>query len=140
MVPRISLQALSFVLLGACTAPSGAPPTVAATTDSATTPANSNGPRIIHLQDGGWMAGELQNGQRVGTWSSYFPDSTLRSRVTYSGGKENGATLVNHPNGMPLYVGAYSDGRNTGEWVFYDEQGGELKRVLYDSTGIPVKR
>ncbi len=84
------------------------------------------------------MAGELQEGLRVGTWSSYFADSTLRSRITYDHGKENGPTLVNHPNGMPYYVGSYTDGRNSGEWVFYDEQGAELKRVQYDSTGTPM--
>jgi hypothetical protein len=140
MEPRHLVPLLSIILLGACTAPSDAPSIVATGVDSARADANSNGPRIIHLQDGGWMAGEIQDGKRVGTWSSFFPDSTLRSRITYSDGKENGGTLVNHPNGRPYYVGAYSDGRNAGEWVFYDEHGGELRRVLYDSTGVPVKQ
>jgi antitoxin component YwqK of YwqJK toxin-antitoxin module len=140
MEPRLILPLLSFIMLGACTSPAGAPPTVEAPADSAITRANSDGPRTIHLQDGGWMSGELQDGKRVGTWSSFFPDSTLRSRITYSGGRENGPTLVNHPNGMPYYVGVYSDGRNAGEWVFYDERGGELKRVVYDSTGVPMKQ
>lgn len=140
MHDRFILPLLMLSLLGACTGPSSPPTPAAATTDSTALPVSDDGARIIHLKDGGWMAGELRAGERVGTWSSYFPDSTLRSRITYSDGKENGPTVVNHPNGMPYYVGAYTNGKSSGEWVFYDEQGGELKRVRYDSTGVPIKQ
>lgn len=140
MHDRFILPLLMLSLLGACSGPASAPTPAAATTDSAAIPVSDDGARIIHLKDGGWMAGELRAGERVGTWSSYFPDSTLRSRITYSDGKENGPTVVNHPNGMPYYVGTYTNGISSGEWVFYDEQGGELKRVRYDSTGAPIKQ
>ncbi|MCU0319622.1 MAG: hypothetical protein MUE88_06040 [Flavobacteriales bacterium] len=135
---RFTLPLLLLNVLVACTGPVASPGPVAAAADSPATPASDDGARIIHLKDGGWMAGELRAGQRVGTWSSYFPDSTLRSRITYIEGSENGPTVVNHPNGMPYYVGTYTNGKSTGEWVFYDEQGTELKRVLFDSTGTAV--
>jgi hypothetical protein len=123
--------------------PGAAPTTTAA--DSSSPPAMitapaANGQQVIPLDDGGRMEGMMKNGTRVGPWASYFKDNTLRSRITYVDGVEEGPTEVNHPNGMPYYVGSYLHGKNFGEWVFYNERGDELKRVTYDSTGVIIRR
>ena len=91
------------------------------------------------MEDGGRMEGTLREGARNGTWTSYFADGTIRSRVVYVDGVEEGPTEVFHPNGMPYYTGQYANGRTVGEWVFSDPTGAELKRVQYDSTGVLVK-
>lgn len=146
---RIAIPTM-LILLGACNGPQEKmpEPAVAATSDSVQnnskptsdlTPVNKaaqSGPQVIHTKDGGRMEGVMEQGQRVGTWSSFFPDGTLRSTVSYEDGLEEGPTLVNHPNGSPYYKGSYHRGRNFGKWVFYDETGAELKRVEFDSTGV----
>ena len=82
------------------------------------------------------MEGDMTNGARSGLWTSYFPDGSVRSRVTYLNGKEEGPTEVYHANGMPYYTGTYHQGLTVGDWVFYDLMGKEVKRVTYDSTGV----
>ena len=99
----------------------------------------SDGPQTIHTKDGGRMEGMMRHGQRIGVWTSYFPNGTVRSQNTYVDGKEEGPTVVNHPNGIPFYVGQYRHGVNHGEWVFYDEQGNEIKRARFDTTGLEIK-
>lgn len=134
------------LFLAGCTPtakPDAAPTSAAADSSSRTamiTAPAANGQQLIPLDDGGRMEGMMKNGTRVGPWASYFPDNTLRSRITYVDGVEEGPTEVNHPNGMPYYVGRYLHGKNFGEWVFYNERGDELKRVTYDSTGVIIDR
>lgn len=134
-----------FITTG-CTTPQGTDPAPAVATVDSTrtqalvTPPAVNGQQVIPLDDGGRMEGMMKNSTRVGPWASYFKDNTLRSRITYVDGVEEGPTEVNHPNGMPYYTGQYLHGKNFGEWVFYNDRGEELKRVAYDSTGVIIRR
>ncbi|HOZ39277.1 MAG TPA: hypothetical protein PLL25_00615 [Flavobacteriales bacterium] len=148
---RYSVASLAIIacLCGGCTAPTTAT-TSEGMADSTSTGAavavegadgkpTDNGPQVIHTKDGGRMEGMMRDGQRTGVWTSYFPNGTLRSQNTYVNGKENGPSVVNHPNGIPFYVGQYLQGVNHGQWVFYDEQGNEIKRATFDSTGTEIK-
>ncbi len=102
------------------------------------TQALQEGPQVIHMQDGGRMVGEMKAGQRVGAWTSYFPEGNVRSTSTYVDGSEEGPTQVFHPNGKTYYTGSYRHGKPVGDWVFFDPTGKELKRVVYDSLGTVV--
>lgn len=82
------------------------------------------------------MEGTLLDGKRTGPWLSYFADGGIRSRANYEDGLEEGPTEVFHPTGMPYYTGQYAHGKPNGEWVFFDLKGTEVKRVMYDSTGV----
>jgi hypothetical protein len=129
-------------LATACGNAPEAPKSNAGVADSTSTPAATkpaNGPQVIHTKDGGRMEGVMTNGVRTGPWTSYFPDGGIRSRVTYLNGKEEGATEVFHPNSMPYYTGQYWQGITVGEWVFFDATGKEVKRVVYDSTGVATR-
>lgn len=95
----------------------------------------ANGPQVIHLKQGGRMEGNMRNGERVGSWISYHPNGVIWSRSIYVNGVEHGPTEVFHDNGRTYYLGAYSEGRPSGEWIFYDPNGQETKRVRYDGTG-----
>lgn len=99
----------------------------------------TDGHQVIHTQDGGRMEGFLRNGKRDGPWVAYFANGGVRSRTTYAAGVEEGPMEVFHENGMTYYFGQYSQGRTVGEWIFFDPQGKELRRVQYDSTGVAVK-
>lgn len=129
-----------FLLLAAC----GTPPAPAAESegdkpDSTVTAAPADGPQVITTKDGSRVEGNLRGGKREGPWVSYFANGGIRSRITYVEGMEQGPTEVYHDNGMLYYTGQYTDGRTTGEWVFFDPGGNELKRVQYDSAGVMLK-
>ncbi|MBL7981706.1 MAG: hypothetical protein JNL52_07820 [Flavobacteriales bacterium] len=130
---------LIAALATACTNNPETPQATIVATDSTETPTAStaaNGPQVIHTKDGGRMEGMMTNGARTGTWLSYFPDGGIRSRVAYVNGKEEGPSEVFHPNSMPYYTGQYWQGITVGEWVFFDPTGKEVKRVVYDSSGV----
>ncbi len=106
---------------------------------SATSTTSQEGQHVIHLADGGRMEGQMVDGKRTGTWTSYHPAGGIRSRSEYVDGFEEGATIVYHPNGMTMYTGAYLHGQPYGEWVYFGPNGNELKRVEHDSTGALVR-
>lgn len=108
--------------------------------DSLVQPAQlQDGHQVIATQDGGRMEGFLREGQREGPWVSYFAHGGVRSRSNYVDGVEDGPTEVYQENGMTYYTGQYRQGKTVGEWIFYDPQGKELKRVEYDSLGVRLK-
>lgn len=99
----------------------------------------TEGHQVLYTKDGGRLEGEVHNGLRTGPWASYFPNGGIRSRSTYVDGLEEGPTEVYHENGLTYYTGTYRKGRSIGEWIFYDPQGKEARRVTYDSTGAVIK-
>ncbi|HQW05527.1 MAG: hypothetical protein IPH05_01650 [Flavobacteriales bacterium] len=131
------IRIAALVLITACVTP--APEGQKVVVDTSAIPPSADGSRVIHLPDGGRMEGELANGERTGTWSSFFADSTLRSRSEYVEGLEEGPTTVYHPNGQRMYTGSYLHGQPFGEWIYYGPGGKELKRVVHDSTGVVVR-
>ncbi|MBK9176410.1 MAG: hypothetical protein IPM46_08720 [Flavobacteriales bacterium] len=139
MMNRITLFSLSTALLS-CGAPQPTneqttAPVVADTSAKAVT----DGHQVIHTQDGGRMEGFLRDGKRDGPWVAYYASGGVRSRTTYTEGVEEGPMEVFHENGMTYYFGQYHQGLTIGEWIFFDPQGKEVKRVVYDSTGVAVK-
>ena len=139
---RTQLTALILmVLITSCgpAEPATTEPSKSVVADTATPPPITEGHQVLYLKDGGRMEGELRAGKRVGPWASYFADGGIRSRSTYVDGLEEGPTEVFHENGLTYYSGAYHKGKSAGEWVFYDEQGKEQKRVMYDSLGVMVR-
>jgi hypothetical protein len=112
---------------------------VAVTADSTKARAAIDGQQEIHTADGGRMTGMVVNGQREGQWTAFFANGMIRSRATYKAGKRTGNVEVFHDNGMPYYTGQYQDEVKVGTWVFFDLDGKELKRVTYDSMGVPVE-
>ena len=138
---RFNLSALLLLFaMAACQtpeAPVAAPSEVK--TDSAAVNPSVDGPQVITTKDGSRMEGNQRNGKRDGPWASYFANGGIRSRITYVDGVEQGPTEVYHDNGMLYYTGQYADGKTTGEWVFFDPGGNELKRVQYDSVGVKLK-
>lgn len=85
------------------------------------------------------MEGLVRNGKREGPWVAYGPGGGIRSRAVYEQGLEEGPIEVFHDNGLTYYTGQYRKGITVGEWIFFDPQGKEVKRVRYDSTGAELK-
>lgn len=86
------------------------------------------------------MKGPMRNGQRHGLWTSYAPDGSVRSQITYHDGLEHGAAVVFRPNGIMHYTGDNHNGRPVGEWLFFTTNGDLAQTVVYDSLGNEVER
>lgn len=68
--------------------------------------------------------GDLVDGLRHGRWTGYERNTGRKqSETDYSLGLENGSYTVYNYNGTPRIVGQYVDGKETGEWSFYDQDG-----------------
>jgi len=104
--------------------------------------------------------GQELNGDRMGDWLSYYENGSLRSLAKYKSGfiiqkKEYYKTgevsmssfMLNGTDRMQTYY-YFKNGKmqkqgvvnannfETGEWVFYNEKGDELKTVVYDNGQI----
>lgn len=135
-----TIALIATALLAACGTPEPPVPRPVkeVVADTAAAPV-TEGRQVLYTRDGGRVEGELRGGRRVGPWASYFANGSVRSRITYVDGVEEGPTEVFHENGMPYYTGTYHQGRSVGDWIFFDPQGREVRRVKYDSLGVVVR-
>lgn len=99
-----------------------------------------NGPQEIILPDGTRLNGQLKDGLRTGIWRATGPDGRLRSQTDYHQGKENGPTVVYHPNGALFYTGDNRNGHRVGVWRFRDDRGELVREVHYDDAGDEIAR
>ncbi len=132
------LAMLTALCLMACGGGAAEPQPVATAADTAQA-GSQNGRIVKPLPDGGRIEGTMRDGKRVGPWHSYFAHGGPRSRVAYVDGVEEGLTEVFYESGLTYYVGQYHQGRNVGTWIFFDEEGNEIKRVVYDSLGVVIR-
>ena len=76
-----------------------------------------------------WENGQLKdknnfkNGKREGTSVAYHDDGQLSSKGNYKNGKREGAWIGYHNNGQLNYKGNYKNGKKEGTWVGYDKNG-----------------
>jgi hypothetical protein len=78
--------------------------------------------------------GDLVDGLRHGRWTGYERNTGRKqSETNYSIGVENGSYIVYNYNGTPRIEGQYTDGKPTGEWTFYDQDGNLAGTKKYDN-------
>ena len=78
--------------------------------------------------------GELVDGLRHGHWTGFERNTGRKqSETDYTLGIENGSYIVYNYNGTPRIVGQYSNGKETGEWSFYDQDGNLSGTKKYDN-------
>jgi len=131
---------IAVCTLLACGGTAPPQPSAEAPQDTAKVAVPQNGQVVKPLPDGGRIEGVMRDGKRDGPWFSYYKHGGPRSRITYIDGLEEGQTEVFHESGLTYYVGQYHLGRNTGTWIFYDEQGNEVNRAEYDSLGVLLRQ
>jgi len=84
--------------------------------------------------------GVFEDGNREGIHSEYFHSGELKSQTTFKSGIENGEILAwNAPN-VKLYKGQMNNGIAVGEWHFYLSDGRIEYRLLYDDSGVEIRR
>lgn len=136
----IGLAGLSVLLLLAACGGAASEKAAAPKTDTVQVATPANGRVVRRLEDGGRIEGTMRDGRRVGPWHAYYAHGGPRSRTLYVDGVEEGPTEVFYESGLTYYVGQYHEGHEVGTWIFYDEEGNELKRAVYDSTGVLLRQ
>ncbi len=69
------------------------------------------------------MKGPLKNNQRHGKWKSWFTDGTLWSEGTFDNGLRIDSAISYFPNGKVSMRGFYRQGKMVGVWKVYNEAG-----------------
>jgi len=67
--------------------------------------------------------GKTVNGLREGRWVFYHANGIVQSECVFSLGREQGDYRVYRENGVPYYIGKFTDGTPSGTWEFYDPEG-----------------
>jgi len=69
------------------------------------------------------IRGMMKNGNRDGLWKSFYEDGTPWSETTFKDGIKNGKTTTWYPTGQMRYTGFYTNDKESGKWMYYDEKG-----------------
>lgn len=75
--------------------------------------------------------GYYTNGQKSGKWTYWYENGNKWSEGYFEEGERNGPGAVWYEGGAIQYTGGYIQGKPDGEWIFYDGEGKEVKRVTY---------
>ena len=79
-----------------------------------------------------YIEGGYKDGKREGEWKSWYDNGNQWSTGTFKAGVQVGITMTYHENGNLRYSGTYNEnGKYTGEWKFYDENGKLLETMKY---------
>lgn len=86
--------------------------------------------------------GNYENGKLNGEYKKYYynylqnaekkyPKETLKVKGYFKDGKETGEWNYYYENGKIYLIGTYENGAEIGEWKYYDEKGNLIKRQNY---------
>jgi len=114
----------------------------------------SDTPFTGELRDEGVREGKIENGQRVGRWTTwhengnissesdfvasamtyhamYFPNGAMRFKGTYSDGRLDGPVSLWHPSGTPQSETEFAMGQRHGKRILWDLEGNVLYSAFY---------
>lgn len=77
------------------------------------------------------MQGEVVQGKRHGTWTTWYKNGMKWSENTYNLGVLEGKTVTYYENGQVHYIGYYTNNHKSGQWIFFNEKGEQLKEEKY---------
>ena len=104
-----------------------------------TDPANNIGKFVYYDSNGRKeREGHFINGWMEGTWIFYSGDGSVMTRVNLVKGDKNGeAEMFDFGNGKTIAKGRFYLNNKVGEWLYYDNYTGALRRLeKYDSYGF----
>jgi antitoxin component YwqK of YwqJK toxin-antitoxin module len=80
--------------------------------------------QIVYYNNGNLnIEGEFNEGERHGTWTSYYVAGSLWTINNYENGVLEGEYLMYNENGTLRIQGFYSEGEESGHWDFHDDDG-----------------
>lgn len=84
---------------------------------------------IKYVNDTIKYEGRFINGVPDGHFIYYYPDSTIKAEMQYSG--SNSSTVLFFPGGAKMAEGAYVDKQKDGKWLYYDGYGHVISEENY---------
>lgn len=67
--------------------------------------------------------GTIVEHQRHGKWTFFYPTGAVQTEAIFEHGSLEGPYKVFRENGIPYYIGTYTNNQRSGIWEFYDELG-----------------
>jgi antitoxin component YwqK of YwqJK toxin-antitoxin module len=106
-----------------------------------------HGKWIIYYANGNKrQEGKYAEGKKEGQWTSYYKDGRRATVSHYQDDVYTGKITYHWPDGKKKqtgqfnkYVGKWSDGKKTGRWTYYAEDGRTVWRVITYKNGSRTK-
>jgi antitoxin component YwqK of YwqJK toxin-antitoxin module len=73
-----------------------------------------------------------ENDIENGVWRQYYLNGKVKLETRIDNGVRNSVYYTYHTNGQFEVKGRYKEDHMDGEWIYYDEKGGEVHRITYD--------
>lgn len=105
------------------------------------------GPWVSYFANGNKMSeGVYCKGLKDGLWIQYWPNGVKKSEAVFSNGKYTGLYVCYYENGNKQWEGYYNpirgnsaDGTKEGVWLTYDQETGEVARIITYHRGSRAK-
>lgn len=79
--------------------------------------------------------GMYQDGKKVGIWKEYYPNNSLKSKITFENGRPNGYAIMYHDNGKIKEEGLWQMARWVGDYKLYYENGQVQQEFKFTAGG-----
>lgn len=89
---------------------------------------------VLPEDDGVVWKTNYKNGQRHGQDECFVDGKCIRSS-NFNYGYEHGLELSSYENGQLEFVRCFTNGKRSGVWYFFDEEGNLVKKKFYDEKG-----
>jgi len=86
---------------------------------------------VENIKDSGREEVQEDLSQFTGLYETRYPNSQIKSRIEYSGGRREGSFSSWFENGQKMAEGVYRDNRPDGRWIYWSEKGEPFTRILY---------
>ena len=98
------------------------------------------GDRVTYFENGQVQSRQpFVNGFMAGVAQEFFPSGKVRKETTYVRNVLLGPFREFREDGTPAVSGQYRNSRQTGDWLYYKEDGTTLARTVTYRNGTPVE-
>ena len=79
--------------------------------------------------------GKYVDSKKTGLWKEYYPNTNVKSVITYENNRPNGYAKMYHDNGKIKEEGMWKNNRWTGDYKLYYENGQVQQAFAFNATG-----
>ncbi len=83
-----------------------------------------------------FIEGALENQRRTGKWTAWYESGAIWSIGYYKNGLKHGSSNVYYDNGQIKYTKNYKEDVAEGLWEFYDKEGNNIGKIVYENGKI----
>jgi len=79
--------------------------------------------------------GRFADSKKTGIWKEFFPNNSLKSKITYENNRPSGYAVMYHDNGKIKEEGLWKNNRWVGDYKLYYENGQVQQEFKFNATG-----